>query len=174
MTPYTSSGLVGIRIIDLNKELNKEEISAKVNAKQGTVEVSGRTYNVPKPNIDARRETATCLLCNNIIKNTGKNEEWYVKEALKEYNNNLERYLRGEITLENLLESKAKPRILVKVKAIKGELEFEPATSEDNEKIWKALEKLRQIWGDPDIPIELICTVPYGYERETNGNSMGF
>jgi len=156
MTPYTSSGIVGIRIIDLNKELNKEEISAKVNARQGTVEVSGRTYNVPRPNIEAKRETATCLLCNNIIKNTGKNEEWYVKEALKEYNNNLERYLRGEITLENLLESKAKPRMLVKVKVIKGELEFEPATSEDNEKLWKALEKLRQIWGDPDIPIEPI------------------
>ncbi|MCC6018683.1 MAG: DUF1156 domain-containing protein [Candidatus Verstraetearchaeota archaeon] len=154
MTPYTSSGFVGIRIIDLNKELNKEEINAKVNARQGTVEVSGRTYNVPKPNIDARRETAICLLCNNTIKNIGKNEKWYVKEALKEYNNNLERYLRGEITLENLLESKAKPRILVKVKIIKGELAFEPATCEDDEKIWKALEKLRQIWGDPNIPIE--------------------
>jgi putative DNA methylase len=162
MTPYTSSGLVGIRIIDLNKELNREEISAKVNAKQGTVEVSGRTYNVPKPNIDARRETATCLLCNNIIKNTDKNKEWYVKEALKEYNNSLERYLRGEITLENLLESKAKPRILVKVKAIKGELEFEPATNEDNEKIWKALEKLRQIWGDPDIPTEEVAPYQMG------------
>lgn len=161
MTPYTSSGFVGIRIIDLNKELNKEEISAKVNARQGTVEVSGRTYNVPRPNIDAKRETATCLLCNNTIKSVGKNEEWYVKEALKEYNNNLEKYLRGEIILENLLESKAKPRILVKVKIIKGELEFEPATSEDNEKLWKAVEKLRRVWGDPDIPVEPIP--PYGH-----------
>jgi putative DNA methylase len=154
MTPYMSSGVVGIRIIDLNRELGEKEINARVNAKQGTVEVSGRAYNVPRPNIDAGRETATCLLCNNTIKNTGKSKEWYVKEALKEYNNNLERYLRGEITLENLLESRAKPRILVRVKVVNGELEFEPATSEDDEKMWKVLEKLKQIWGDPDIPLE--------------------
>jgi len=154
MMPYMSSGIVGIRIIDLNRELGEKEINARVNAKQGTVEVSGRAYNVPRPNIDARRETATCLLCNNTIKNTGKSKEWYVKEALKEYNNNLERYLRGEITLENLLESRAKPRILVRVKVVNGELEFEPATSEDDEKMWKVLEKLKQIWGDPDIPLE--------------------
>jgi putative DNA methylase len=156
MTPYTSSGVVGIRVIDLNGELGRREIDARVNAKQGTVEVSGRAYNIPRPNIDARRETATCLLCNNTIKNTGKNREWYVKEALREYNDNLERYLRGEITLENLLESRAKPRILVRVKVINGDLEFEPATSEDDEKLWKAAEKLKQIWGDPDIPVEPI------------------
>jgi putative DNA methylase len=34
------------------------------------------------------------------------------------------------------------------------DLEFEPATSEDDEKLWRALEKLRQMWGDPDIPVE--------------------
>jgi putative DNA methylase len=162
MTPYTSSGLVGIRVVDLNKELSGREIDAKVNAKQGTVEVSGRVYNVPRPNIDARRETATCLLCNNTIKNIGESKEWYVKEAIKEYNNNLERYLRGEITLENLLESRSKPKILVRVKVINGKLEFEPATSEDNGKLWKALGKLRQIWGDPDIPIELFAPYQMG------------
>jgi len=152
MTPYTSSGLVGIRVVDLNRELNISEIDARVNVRQGTVEVSGSVYNVPRSNIDARRETATCLLCNNTIRNAGKSKEWYVKEALKEYNSNLDRYLRGEITLENLLESRAKPRILVRVKVINGELVFEPAINEDNEKLWKAVEKIKQIWGDPDIP----------------------
>jgi putative DNA methylase len=156
MMPYISSNLVGIRIIDLNKELNTKEIKAKVNVKQGIVNFSGRVYNVPRPNIEAKRETAICLLCNNTIKNIDKSKEWYVKEALKEYNNNLERYLRGEIILENLLESRARPRILVKVKVINKELEFEPITSEDDGKLWKALERLKRIWGNPDIPVELI------------------
>jgi putative DNA methylase len=160
MTPYTSSGLVGIRVVDLNRELNISEIDARVDVGQGTVEVSGSVYNVPRSNIDARRETATCLLCNNTIRNAGKSKEWYVKEALKEYNSNLDRYLRGEITLENLLESRAKPRILVRVKVINGELVFEPAINEDNEKLWKAVEKIKQIWGDPDIPVEPLP--PYG------------
>lgn len=158
MVPYTSSNAVGIRVVDLNKELGVREVRAKVSAKQGRVEASGKAYSVPKPNIDARRETAACLLCNNAIKGVGK--EWYVKEALKEYNENLERYLRGEITLEDLLKSRARPRILVRIRVVNKELEFEPATSEDHEKLWKALEKLRQMWGDPDIPTEDIC--PYG------------
>jgi putative DNA methylase len=156
MVPYTSSNAVGIRVVDLNKELGVREVRAKVSAKQGRVEASGKAYSVPKPNIDARRETATCLLCNNAIKGVGK--EWYVKEALKENNENLERYLRGEITLEGFLRSRARPRILVRVKVVNKELEFEPATSEDNEKMWKALERLRQMWGDPDIPTEPVPT----------------
>jgi putative DNA methylase len=154
MEPSKSSNLISIKVLDLNKELNKKEIEAKVNSKQGIVEVSGKVYNVLKANIDAKRETAICLFCNNTINNSGKNKEWYVKEVLKEYNDNLERYLRGEITLENLWKSRAKPKLLVKVKIINGELEFESATSIDNEKLWKAIEKLKQLWGDPDIPTE--------------------
>jgi putative DNA methylase len=154
MVPYASSNAVGVRVVDLNKEFGAREVRARVNVRQGAVEAFGRAYSVPQPNVDARRETATCLLCNNTIKKAGG--EWYVKEALKEYNKNLERYLRGEIALEGLLKSRARPRILVKVKIASGELEFNPAASEDNEKLWKALEKLRQTWGDPDIPIEQV------------------
>jgi len=152
MAPYTSSSAVGIRVVDLNKELGLRGVRANVNARQGRVEASGRVYDVPRPNVDARRETATCLLCNNAIRGAGRG--WYVKEALKEYNEDLERYLRGEMTREDLLKSRARPRILVKVKIVDKELEFEPATSEDGEKLWKALEKLRGMWGDPDIPTE--------------------
>ncbi|MEM4546578.1 MAG: DUF1156 domain-containing protein [Nitrososphaerota archaeon] len=160
MEPYKVLNLIRVRIVDLNKELNKKEISARVNAKQGFVEVFGKTYDVPKANVDARRKTATCLVCNSTIKKTGKNKKWYVREALKEYNSILERYLRGEVSLKELLASKARPRILARVRIIGKELEFQPATEEDNEKLWKALEKLRQIWGDPDIPTEPIP--PYG------------
>jgi putative DNA methylase len=158
MVPYASSSAVGVRIVDLNRELNVKEVKARINLKQGKVEVNGRTYNVPRPNVEARREIATCLLCNNAIKKGSK--EWYVKEALKEYNENLESYLRGEIALEDLLKSRARPRILTRVRVINDDLEFEPATSEDDEKLWKALEKLKRMWGDPDIPVENVC--PYG------------
>ena len=68
--------------------------------------------------------------------------------------------MRGEIALEDLLKSRARPRILTRVRVINDDLEFEPATSEDDEKLWRALEKLRQMWGDPDIPVENVC--PYG------------
>jgi len=160
MAPYTSGGVVGVRVVDLNEELGLREVKARVNAKQGVVEVGGRVYSVPTPNIDARRETATCLLCNNTIKNIGGGKDWYVKEALREYNGNLERYLRGEIALDDLLGSRAKPRILVKVKVVNGELKFEPAVNKDDKKLWIALEKLRAMWGDPDIPTEHLP--PYG------------
>ncbi|MEZ0394792.1 MAG: DUF1156 domain-containing protein, partial [Desulfurococcaceae archaeon] len=159
-----------IKVVDLNRELRARELRARVNAKEGYVEVGGRRYSVRKPNIDARREAATCLYCGNQIRyislRTGRHSvekpkeesEWYVKHALKEWNRNLEAYLRGEIDLDQLLQSPARPKLLVKVKAdVAGRgLEFEPATDQDNEKLWKALEKLRRMWGDPDIPTELV------------------
>jgi putative DNA methylase len=156
MVPYASSSAVGVRIVDLNRELNLKEVKARINLRQGKVETYGRTYSVPQPNVEAKRKIATCLLCNNAIKKDG--DEWYVKESLKEYNENLERYLRGEIALEGLLKSRARPRILARVRVINDDLEFEPAIGEDDEKLWKALEKLRQMWGDPDIPTEPTST----------------
>ncbi|MCC6023260.1 MAG: DUF1156 domain-containing protein, partial [Thaumarchaeota archaeon] len=65
------------------------------------------------------------------------------------------------------------PRLLAKVKVVERDLEFEPATEEDEEKLWKALEKLRAIWGDPDIPTEpipeyesrSIWVIAYGFSK---------
>jgi putative DNA methylase len=165
MILYKSSNFIGMKVLDLNKELNKKEIEAKVNTKLGIVEVSGKVYNVPKANIDAKRETAICLFCNNTINNSGNDKEWYVREVLKEYNDNLEKYLRGEITLENLWKSRARPKLLVKVKIINGELEYELATSEDDGKLQKSLEKLRAMWGDPDIPTEQLPVYDQEFAR---------
>jgi putative DNA methylase len=153
MEPQRVEDKILIRVRDLNRELNRRAIRASVNTRAGTVTVDGTTYRVPQPNIDARREVATCLHCGNQIRK-GKTD-WYVKEALRDWNTKLEQYLSGAIDLNKLLnESPAKPRLLAKVKIINKELVFEPATKEDNEKLWKALEKLRKMWGDPDIPIE--------------------
>ncbi|WP_276813930.1 DUF1156 domain-containing protein, partial [Desulfurococcus amylolyticus] len=154
MEPVRQGDTVHIGVVDLNKELGRTHVVARVNSKQGLVEVEGRQYRVPRPNIDARRETAICLLCNNQVGKVGG--EWYVKTALREWNQNLEKYLSGQMTLRQLQDSRAMPRLLVKVKIVNGELVFEPATQQDNEKLWKALEKLRQVWGDPDIPTELL------------------
>ena len=153
--PVEAGDSIGVRVIDLNRELDSKTLSAKVNAKQGVVVVRDRKYYIPQKNVDAKRETATCLHCNNPIRIRKGAKDWYVKEALKDWNEKLEQYLTGQIDLQTLKETaKARPRILVKVKIVEEDLVFEPATQEDNEKLWRALEKLKAMWGDPDIPTE--------------------
>ena len=161
MEPVKKGDRIEIRVVDLNMELRQKVIKARVNPGQGIVEVGGKKYRVPIKNIEARRETATCLHCNNQIRRGEK--DWYIKEALRDWNQRIEDYLTGQIELETLLnESKARPRLLVLVKQSEGDLEFQPATQENQQKLWKALQKLRQIWGDPDIPTEEIP--PYQFE----------
>ena len=153
MEPVKVGDQIAVKVFDLNKELGKKLIRARTNVEEGTITVEGRTYRVPQKNIDARGEVATCLHCNNPI---GRGQlDWYVREAIRDWNQKLEQYLAGQIDLQTLKEAaKARPRILAKARIVNGDLEFEPATQEDQEKLWKALEKLRQIWGDPDIPTE--------------------
>ena len=149
-----SNGMVTVK--DLNKELRVNMFRATV--KEGEVLCAGREYKVREANINARRETANCLLCNaeidhrvvdgKVAKLKKKEGDWYVKHALREWNKNLEKFLKGEITLQQLLESPAKPTLLVKVKIINKDLEFHSATREDLKRLWKALKKLKQMWED--------------------------
>jgi len=145
-----------------------------------TVEIiEGETSGAPSPNVSNRSNMAECLLCGTRISildsETGgiyrsKKEvnnklmrdrlEFYPKHAIKEWNQKLEEYLEGRISLEELKDAKARPRLLVKVKLVSKNLKFEPCCGEDNEELWKALEKLKQIWGDSDIPTESMT--PYG------------
>ena len=156
MEPLTINDRIEIKVVDLNKKLRLKEIPAEVT--ENTVKVAETSYKVPEANIDAKSNLAKCLYCNRVM--PGKGDQWYVKQTLKEWNNKLERYLNGEISIEELKKSPAKPRILAKVKITNRDLEFEPAIEEDNEKLWKALEKLKKMWGDPDIPTEPLP--PYG------------
>lgn len=163
MEPVRAGELISIKVVDLNRELGREALKARVRAGQGEVIVDGKTYRVPRSNIDARRETATCLHCNNQIGRGVK--EWHVREALRDWNEKLEQYLSGQMDMRSLRETaRARPTILVKVKAANGDLEFWPATQEDQEKQWKALEKLRRMWGDPDIPTEPVAPGPGLYD----------
>ncbi|MEM4510672.1 MAG: DUF1156 domain-containing protein, partial [Pyrobaculum sp.] len=171
-----------VEVRDLNEECRKEgggscdELEAEVSARGeegGSVVWRGKRYAVPLKNIDARRETAQCLHCRAEINHRvvngkpvkGKKSEgdWYVKWALRRWNANYERYLKGEITLDDLKNSPARPTLLAKVRIENGDLKFQPATPQDVEKLWKTLEKLRRMWGDPDIPTEPIP----GYESRS-------
>jgi len=156
MEPLIINNRIEIKVIDLNKKLGLKDIPAKVT--ENIVEVSGTSYKVPEANIEAKNSLAKCLHCNRVM--PGKRDQWYVKQALQEWNNKLEKYLNGEISFKELIQSPAKPRLLAKVKIVNKDLEFEPTTIEDNEKHWKTLEKLKAFWGDPDIPTELLP--PYG------------
>jgi putative DNA methylase len=147
--PFKVEGEVKIEVVDLGKN-----VKAEVDARTGIIRIAGKEYRVPAPNVVARSQTARCLMCEMPIK---ADREWYVKEAIKEWNENLDRYFSGEISLEQLLNSRARPVILIKVRA-DGDLVFEPAGKEETEKLWKAAEKLKAIWGDPDIPREPIPT----------------
>ncbi|MEM4936131.1 MAG: DUF1156 domain-containing protein, partial [Sulfolobales archaeon] len=170
MEPVKTERGIEIAVRDLNKELGKSSLSnAKV--EEQLVSLGRETWRVPEPNISARSEIAKCLYCGNTL--PGKRDSWQVKQALREWNEKLEKYLRGEIELEELRQSPAKPRLLVKATLRNKQLEFEPATHQDNEKLWKALEKLRQTWGDPDIPTEpipeyegrSIWVIAYGFNK---------
>jgi len=166
-----------IEVRDLNEECRKEgggscdELEAEVSARGeegGSVVWRGRRYAVPLKNVDARRETAQCLHCRAEINHRvvngkpvkGKKSEgdWYVKWALRRWNANYERYLKGEITLDDLKNSPARPTLLAKVRIENGDLKFQPATPQDVEKLWKAAEELKKMWGDPDIPNEQMPT----------------
>ncbi|NAZ33306.1 MAG: DUF1156 domain-containing protein [Pyrobaculum sp.] len=168
-----------VEVRDLNEECRKEgrgpcdELKAEVSTRGeegGSVEWRGRRYAVPLKNMDARRETAQCLYCRaeidhrvvngRTVKGKKNEGDWYVKWALRQWNANYERYLKGEITLDDLKNSPARPTLLAKVRIENGDLKFQPATPQDVEKLWKAAEELRKMWGDPDIPIETVT--PYG------------
>ncbi|CAB49791.1 DUF1156 domain-containing protein [Pyrococcus abyssi] len=170
----------GVRIIDLNEILGDvsrakvkgeeivfegkgfvEKVRKAVEEgkiKEGDVEIKGDKviFRVPSPNIEARKSQLTCLACGNVIRYADENGrhytqkpegvkvDFYVKFALKKYHEGDERF--------------ARQRLLVKVKVKDGDLIFEPATKEDNEKLLRAKEKVRELIErkDPDVPTEQI------------------
>ncbi len=140
------------------KGVNKSLDELKERAEKGVVDQDVRTYTLLKA---SRNISSVKEVFSKVLKELSEQYPvFYPKKALRDWNRKLEEYLNGLITLEELKTASARPRLLVKVKVVNKQLVFEPATREDNEKLWKALEKLRAIWGDPDIPKEPIA--PYG------------
>jgi len=184
----TDKGEVEIEDVDLNK-IHGDVSRATI--QDNTIRINGKTYQVPEPNIAPRSNTATCLQDGHplgyIDPETGrhyidkkhappearKRLEWYPKWAIKQWNRLYEQYLKGEITLEQLKNAPARPRIIAKAKTANRDIEFQPATPSDTEKLWKAAQKLREQWPDPDIPTEpipqydtrSIWVVVYGFDK---------
>lgn len=184
MVPERDGDEVRIRVIDLN-EVFGDVSKASVDTKSGEITFEGEAYvrkvekavkegklkerdfriderrvifRVPRANIEARKSQLTCLACGNIIKYADEggrhytervrgNNEFYVKFALRRYHEGDERF--------------ARQRLLVKVKVDK-ELVFEPCSDEDNLKLERAKEKVKELIeeGDADVPSEELP--PYG------------
>ena len=185
----TPDGNIEIEVVDLGK---KHQTLANARVQGNTITINNHTYTVPEPNINAKTNTAYCLQDNKPInyidpqtrkiypekqkapRAVRKRLEFYPKWAIKQWNKLLEEYLEGKITLNQLLEkTPAKPTILVKVKIKNKTLEFHPATQQDTQTLWRALQKIQKIWRDPDIPTEpipsyesrSIWVYPYGFDK---------
>ena len=164
MQPEKQDDTIVIKPVDLTSELSKARTVKVTDSEITILYKTGekQVYRLPnngKPNKTPKKDEAICLHCQNPI-NQKKNGKWIIKEYIREYNQKLEDYLEGRITLEELKNTQARPRLLIKVKAPNTkQLTFHSATKEDQEKLWKALEKLRQQWPDSDVPIEMIS--PY-------------
>ncbi len=158
MKPEVSDKQLRIKVIDLNKELNRKTIRAKKT--KDKVVIDGKEYRVPEGNVDANHSYAKCLFCNTTF--PGKGDKWYVKEAIKDWNERYEKYLNGEISLEELQNAKARPAILVKFKGEGKDLEFEEINKHDVEKFWNSMSKLKEV-NLENIPIENVA--PYGTIR---------
>jgi len=165
MKPVRNGNGIDIEVVEVKGNVTKAEVDTRT----GKITVGEKFYEVPKPNLNARSQQATCLNCGNLIRLVdvesnhfmeGKNLEWYVKWALKKYHEGDERF--------------ARQRLLVKVKVDK-ELAFEPCDDEDNKKLEKAKEKVKALIerGELDIPNEAIpeyekrqwMTINYGANK---------
>jgi len=158
MKPEVSGKQLRIKVIDLNKELNRKTIRAKKT--KDKVVIDDKEYRVPEGNVDANHSYAKCLFCNTTF--PGKGDKWYVKEAIKDWNERYEKYLNGEISLEELQNAKARPTLLVKFKGEGKDLEFEEINKHDVEKFWNSMSKLKEV-NLENIPIENVA--PYGTIR---------
>jgi len=174
MEPKIVGEKVEIEVVDLNKMLGSGPLK-EAEVKGVAVKVAGKQFKVPESNIEARRETATCLLCHqpimqidpqtgkhytetkNLPKEIKERLEGYVKYALKIYNQSMEQSISETAIF-------ARQRLLVKVKVRGGDLEFEPCMEEDQQKLEKAKEHVRRLLviSDPDMPKEPIP--PYGHK----------
>ena len=158
MKPEVNGGQLRIKVIDLNKELNRKTIRAKKT--KDRVIIEGKEYKVPEGNVSAKKRYAKCLYCNTTF--PGKGDKWYVKEAIKDWNERYEKFLNGEISLEELQNAKARPALLAKFKGEGKDLEFEEINGDDMKKFWESFEKLRNVDVN-HIPTESVASYASRY-----------
>jgi putative DNA methylase len=181
MEPVVEGGEVKIKVVDLNKALGDRAVEgARVSGLRVTA--GGKEFRVPESNIEARREKAVCLLCHQPImqidpqtgrhyaetkglpKEVKERLKGYVKFALELYNKGMGYGTNTELP-PWISEVPARQRLLVKVKVKQGDLEFEPCTEKDQEKLEKAKEEVKRLLetNDPDVPREPISLYSVRY-----------
>ncbi|WP_286188978.1 hypothetical protein [Sulfolobus sp. S-194] len=148
--------------------MRSNNIIAKVSKNRILLKDSSKSYEIPQGNVKAGNNYAKCLYCGSVL--PGKGREWYVRDAIKEWNSNYEKFLNGEITLEELRNSKARPTLLVKFKDEGRNLDFDEITEEDKKIFWKAFNKLREIdivkiSTEKAFPYGLLAFVRWGIDR---------
>jgi putative DNA methylase len=181
MEPVVEDGKVKIAVVDLNAALGKAAV-AKARVSGAKVAAGSREFKVPESNIEARREKATCLLCGQPIMQidpeTGKHYT-ETKNLPREVKNRLKGYVKFALELYNkgmgygtntelppwTSEVPARQKLLVKVKVKQEDLEFEPCTEKDQEKLEKAKEEVKRLLetNDPDVPREPISLYSVRY-----------
>jgi len=190
MEPVVEDGKVKIAVVDLNAVLGKAAV-AKARVSGAKVAAGSREFKVPESNIEAKREKATCLLCGQPIMQidpeTGKHYT-ETKNLPREVKNRLKGYVKFALELYNkgmgygtntelppwMNETPARQKLLVKVKVKQGDLEFEPCTEKDQEKLEKAKKEIETMIksNNPDIPSEHVApfgvtirTIAYGFDK---------
>jgi putative DNA methylase len=181
MEPVVEDGKVKIAVVDLNAALGKAAV-AKARVSGAKVAAGSREFKVPESNIEAKREKATCLLCGQPIMQidpeTGKHYT-ETKNLPREVKNRLKGYVKFALELYNkgmgygtntelppwTSEVPARQKLLVKVKVKQEDLEFEPCTEKDQEKLEKAKEEVKKLLetNDPDVPREPISLYSVRY-----------
>ena len=151
MEPVADGDEVKIKVVDLNKVLGDGAVK-RTRISGLRITAGGKEYRIPESNIEARREKAVCLLCHQPIMQidpqTGKHYtetgdlpkdvkeelEGYVKYVLELYNKGMGCGINNELP-PWVSETPARQRLLVKVMVRQGDLEFEPCTEKDQEKL---------------------------------------
>jgi len=69
MKPVRNGNGIDIEVVDVNRfgNVSKAEVIQNVKMKTWTIKINGKTFEVPKPNIDNQRRTLTCLNCNSDV-----------------------------------------------------------------------------------------------------------
>jgi putative DNA methylase len=168
MKPKIKDDKVFVEVIDLNKVMrNADFVGVKVDTRRGLVTFpNGKMFEVPKPNVDSRKETVVCLHCNNTLHLIDPQTEKHYTDASK-----LDKKIKSELVgyvkyaLKNYFSGDfrlAKPTLLIKVKKINGNFVFEPCTEEEQKKLELAKQEMEKLiqQKDPDIPTEPLA--PYG------------
>ncbi|BCU70064.1 DUF1156 domain-containing protein [Stygiolobus caldivivus] len=168
MRPVVEDKKLRIEVVDLNKEVGSKDVIAKVSKSRIVIKGSDKSYEVPQGNVKVENNYARCLYCGSVIQ--GKGGSWYVREAIREWNENYEKFLNGEITLEELRGSRARPTLLVKFRGGGKNLDFQEITDEDKEVFWEAFDKLKEtsimkIPTEKAFPYGLLAFTRWGMDR---------